>query len=72
MSIGSWLWNSDKHELDFEVGSGTSKDRESLKTADDEVVTYITSQDNPALHQKVKIKKKCLAHFPNRFEISQW
>ncbi|WP_315103069.1 toxin-antitoxin system protein [Capnocytophaga sputigena] len=57
VSIGSWLWNSDKHELDFEVGSGTSKDRESLKTADDEVVTYITSQDNPALHQKVKIKK---------------
>ena len=30
VSIGSWLWNSDKHELDFEVGSGTSKDRDLL------------------------------------------
>ena len=57
VSIGSWLWNSDKHELDFEVGSGTSKDRDLLKTADDEVIAYITSQDNPALHQKIKIKK---------------
>ena len=57
VSIGSWLWNSDKHELDFEVGSGTAKDRDALGAADDEVIAYITSQDNPALHQKVKIKK---------------
>lgn len=57
VSIGSWLWNSDKHELDFEVGSGTTKDRDALAAADDEVIAYITSQDNPALHQKVKIKK---------------
>ena len=57
VSIGSWLWNSDKHELDFEVGSGTSKDRDLLKTADDEVIASITSQDNPALHQQIKIKK---------------
>ena len=57
VSIGSWLWNSDKHELDFEVGSGTAEDRDALGVADDEVIAYITSQDNPALHQKVKIKK---------------
>ena len=57
VSIGSWLWNSDKHELDFEVGSGTAKERETLATADDEVIAYITSQDNPFVQQKVKIKK---------------
>ena len=57
VSIGSWLWNSDKHELDFEVGSGTTKERETLKTSNDEVIAYITSQDNPFLSQKVKIKK---------------
>ena len=57
VSIGSWLWNSDKHELDFEVGSGTAKDRDALGVADDEVIAYITSQDNPALHQKIKIKQ---------------
>ena len=57
VSIGSWLWNSDKHELDFEVGSGTAKERETLAAADDEVIAYITSQDNPFVQQKVKIKK---------------
>lgn len=56
-SIGSWIWNSDKHELDFEVGSGTSKERKELGLADDEVIAYITSQANPYLHQKVRIKK---------------
>ena len=57
VSIGSWLWNSDKHELDFEVGSGTAKERETLGVTDDEVIAYITSQDNPFVQQKVKIKK---------------
>lgn len=57
VSIGSWLWNSDKHELDFEVGSGTAKERETLGVTDDEVIAYITCQDNPFVQQKVKIKK---------------
>lgn len=57
VSIGSWLWNDDKHELDFEVGSGTSKERETLGLASDEVIAYITSQDNPFVQQKVRIKK---------------
>lgn len=57
VSIGSWLWHDDKHELDFEIASGTSKERKALSVADDEVIAYMTSQDNPWLHQKVKIKK---------------
>ena len=57
VSIGSWLWHDDAHELDFEVGSGTSEERSALNAADDEVIAYMTSQDNPWLQQKVKIKK---------------
>lgn len=57
VSIGSWLWNSDKHELDFEVGSGTATERNSLNLSNDEVIAYITSQDNPFIQQKVPIKK---------------
>uniref|UniRef100_A0AB33JH18 Toxin-antitoxin system protein n=1 Tax=Prevotella sp. GTC17260 TaxID=3236796 RepID=A0AB33JH18_9BACT len=56
-SIGSWLWHDDKHELDFEVGSGTGKERKALNLADDEVIAYMISQANPWLHQKVRIKK---------------
>ncbi|MBF1448964.1 MAG: toxin-antitoxin system protein, partial [Prevotella oris] len=56
-SIGSWLWHDDKHELDFEVGSGTAAERTALGLASDEVVAYITSQNNPWLQQKVGIKK---------------
>ena len=29
-SIGSWLWHDDKHEFDFEVGSGTAAERTAL------------------------------------------
>ncbi len=57
VSIGSWLWHDDEHELDFEVGSGTSAERAALQLAEDEVIAYATSQANPWVHQKVKIKK---------------
>lgn len=56
-SIGSWLYHNDEHELDFEVGSGTSEERAELRAAADEVIAYMTSQANPWVHQKVKIKK---------------
>jgi len=57
VSIGSWLWHDDEHELDFEVGSGTSEERAALQMAADEVIAYITCQANPWVQQKVKIKK---------------
>lgn len=62
-SIGSWLWHDDKHELDFEVGSGTAAERNALGLASDEVVAYITSQDNPWMQQKVGIKKNAWHEF---------
>ncbi|MBO1362554.1 toxin-antitoxin system protein [Prevotella sp. A2931] len=62
-SIGSWLWHDDKHELDFEVGSGTAAERLALGLAADEVIAYITSQDNPWLQQKVGIKKNAWHEF---------
>jgi hypothetical protein len=57
VSIGSWLWHDDKHELDFEVGSGTSEERAALQLTEDEVIGYISCQDYPQLMQKVKIRK---------------
>lgn len=62
-SIGSWLWHDDKHELDFEVGSGTAKERLALGLTSDEVIAYITSQDNPWLQQKVGITKNAWHEF---------
>lgn len=62
-SIGSWLWHDDKHELDFEVGSGTAKERLALGLTKNEVIAYITSQDNPWLQQKVGIKKNAWHEF---------
>jgi len=57
-SIGSWLWHDDEHELDFEVGSGTQQDRLAMKAGSDEVIAYISSQDNPKmLGKRAKIKK---------------
>lgn len=61
-SIGSWLYGEipdDKHELDFEVGSGTIQDRKDLKITgqDNYVVVYISSQGNPAMYEKAKLEK---------------
>ncbi|MDO4879690.1 MAG: toxin-antitoxin system protein [Capnocytophaga sp.] len=69
VSIGSWLWNSDKHELDFEVGSGTATERTALGLSSDEVIAYITSQDNPFIQQKVKIKKNAWHTFQINLQL---
>jgi hypothetical protein len=57
VSIGSWLWHDDQHELDFEVGSGTSEERAALQLAEEEVIAYSTCQAFPWVQQKVKIRK---------------
>lgn len=46
-SIGSWLYCDDKHEIDFEVGSGNNQIREELKAGPDDLVVYMTTQGNP-------------------------
>ncbi len=57
VSIASWLYHDDGHELDFEVGSGKKTDRKALKLKSDEVIAFMTSQANPKRHEKIKIKK---------------
>lgn len=46
-SIGAFLYSDDKHELDFEIGSGTKKKRTKLMAKKDDLVVYCSSQNNP-------------------------
>ena len=46
-SIGSFLYNSEGHEIDFEVGSGDAKRRKKLGAKEGQVVVFMTSQNNP-------------------------
>ena len=56
-SIGSWIYGDDHHEIDFEVGYGTAEVRERLHAQDDEVVAYMTTQDNPYQSVQTLIRK---------------
>lgn len=55
-SVGAFIYFNDQHEMDFEIGSGSAKLRQDLKTAADEVVCYCTSQANPGSSTTVNIK----------------
>lgn len=55
-SIGSWIYHDDHHELDFEVGPGTSEARKNAGAADDELLACMTSQDFPYYSSYTKIK----------------
>ena len=50
ISVGAFLYHDGDHELDFEIGSGTKKNREKYQALDDEVLMYLTSQEFPS-HQ---------------------
>jgi hypothetical protein len=54
-SIGAFLYRDDGHELDFEIGSGNSKDRAEVAAKRDELLLFCTSQGNPSSSKKVKI-----------------
>ena len=47
VSVGSWIYHDDHHELDFEVGSGTETVRTELNAAPGELVACMTNQDFP-------------------------
>lgn len=47
VSIGSWIYHDDHHELDFEVGSGKKDIREECGAAPDELLACMTNQDFP-------------------------
>lgn len=55
-SVGSWIYCDDHHELDFEVGYGTSKARKEANAAPDEMLAYMTSQDFPYTSRAVTLK----------------
>ena len=47
VSVGSWLYCDDQHELDFEVGYGTAQARKEAGAKDGDLVACMTSQDYP-------------------------
>lgn len=47
VSIGSWIYCDDHHELDFEVGYGTAAARSQAGAKDGELVACMTNQDLP-------------------------
>lgn len=56
-SIGAFLYNSDTHELDFEIGYGKETVRQGLNAASDDLIVYATSQANPSHSFQSKIKR---------------
>lgn len=56
VSIGSWIYHDDHHELDFEVGYGTSNARRECGAKDGELVVYMTNQDHPRFTKCIPIK----------------
>ena len=56
VSIGSWIYSDDHHELDFEVGPGTSEARKQANAADDELLACMTNQDHPYFSGYTPIK----------------
>ncbi|GJH41247.1 hypothetical protein RCZ04_17970 [Capnocytophaga sp. HP1101] len=55
-SVGSWLYSDDHHEVDFEVGSGTVRDRKLAgATSNDQLIPYITSQDSIEVHHNTEL-----------------
>lgn len=55
-SIGSWIYNNDEHEIDFEVGYGKKTVRDELGAQSDDLVAYMTTQANPFKSVPVLIK----------------
>ncbi|SNR74874.1 hypothetical protein [Lutibacter flavus] len=56
-SIGAFLYFDESHELDFEIGYGTSAVRQNLNATIDDLIVYTTSQGNPYNTAKHKIKR---------------
>jgi hypothetical protein len=56
-SIGAFLYKSDDHELDFEIGYGTQIIRNQLNAVADDLIVYTTSQNYPFLSNQTKIKR---------------
>ena len=55
-SIGAFLYADDRHELDFEIGSGNSSDRNKYKPKPNELLLFCSSQENPYSSFAFKLK----------------
>lgn len=56
VSVGAFIYQDDKHELDFEIGYGKAQARASCGAADDELVACLTNQASPFHSTYVPIK----------------
>jgi len=68
-SIGAFLYFDDKHELDFEIGSGNKKIRKKLNAKNNDLVVYCTSQAFPFSSTPFLIKNE--AWYNLKIEITQ-
>ncbi len=57
-SIGAFLYQDDRHEIDFEIGYGTKELRNELGAKEDELVCYLTSQGFPHSSTQLLLKRK--------------
>lgn len=55
-SMGAFLYNDDWHELDFEIGSGTSADRNTKNAEVDDLLAYCVTQANPKFNEPFLVK----------------
>lgn len=55
-SVAGFIYNDDRHELDFEISSGTAENRATYGAADDELLCLISSQANPFVGVTTVIK----------------
>ncbi|EIA09808.1 hypothetical protein HJ01_00905 [Flavobacterium frigoris PS1] len=56
-SIGAFLYNSNAHELDYEIGYGKQSMRNELNAEADDLIVSMTSQGNPHKSHDTKIKR---------------
>lgn len=56
VSIGSWIYCDDRHELDFEVGYGTPEARSKCGAKLDELIACMTNQAHPYTSDYVPIR----------------
>lgn len=57
-SVGAFIYHDNQHELDFEIGYGTSAVREKLQASPEDLIAYTTSQDYPFISTPHKIARQ--------------
>ena len=55
-SVAGFIYNDDRHELDFEISSGKAEERAKYGAAEDELLCLISSQANPVVRVTTVIK----------------